>query len=77
MEENKQEQEQQTIDEELPKKLTNEQTYLSHAVRFIIKVHESIPVVMQILGCTTEGDVKEAIDFFKTAKQFQIENADV
>jgi hypothetical protein len=71
------ENEQQNIEEELPNKLKNEQQFLSHAVRFISNVHKAIPVVIQILGCTTEGDVKEAIDYFKTAKQFQIENAEV
>ena len=53
-----------------------ERKYYSDAIAFVTKVQEGMVSLSQLLASTTKGDVMEAIDFFTTASQFNIEGTE-
>ena len=51
--------------------------YYRKALNFINVIQESIPVMLMLLGSKVKTDVLEAMDFFVTALEYKIENAEV
>ncbi|CAH0557488.1 unnamed protein product [Brassicogethes aeneus] len=49
--------------------------YLNDSVKFLKLIDGSIPVMIELLETTTIGDMQEAVDFFITAYQFNIDSA--
>lgn len=51
--------------------------FLQESVHFSRMVSEAVPLINSLLMSKQAGDVSEAIDFFTTAHQFNIESAKV
>ncbi|KAG0336529.1 Condensin complex subunit [Podila humilis] len=54
---------------------TLQQRYYADAIRFILLIHRSVPVMCELLASTAKLEVVEAMDFFVTIHRYKVRNA--
>ena len=59
------------------KQLKKQKKYYIESIHFIKEIESSIGVLCQLLGSKNASDILETIDFFVTATNFGVEQAQV
>jgi condensin complex subunit 1 len=69
--------EQSTLDPALIQKLRLTKKYYSDALKFINQLESAIPTLCQLLVSTTKSEVLEAMRFFRTAYEYNLNGAEI
>jgi condensin complex subunit 1 len=51
--------------------------YYSEALNFIRQVEEAAQIIFQLLGSTHKSEVLESMEFFRIAREYQLDSAEV
>lgn len=51
--------------------------YYSEALNFIRQVEEASQIILQLLGSTHKSEVLESMEFFRVAREYQLDSAEV
>lgn len=51
--------------------------YYSEALNFIRQVEEATKTILQLLGSTHKSEVLESMEFFRVAREYQLDSAEV
>jgi condensin complex subunit 1 len=51
--------------------------YYSEALNFIRQVEEAAQIILQLLGSTHKTEVLESMEFYKVAREYQLDSAEV